>query len=64
MSHHTVPKWALQRVSAVMEARKANDRPDISATEVARHSGMNKRLVRQCLYVLQHQRAARSEPAG
>jgi hypothetical protein len=56
MSRHTVPTWALQRVAAVVNTKSANGRRALGPAEVARRSGLNKRLVRQCLYVLQHPR--------
>jgi hypothetical protein len=56
MTQRTVPVWAIQRVSAAVEAQKK--RPGghhINPTEVARRTGLSKSLTRHCLFLLKRQ---------
>jgi hypothetical protein len=56
MTQRTVPAWAMQRVSAAVEAQKK--RPGhhhINPAEVARRTGLSKSLARHCLYLLRRQ---------
>jgi hypothetical protein len=55
MTQRTVPTWALQRVSTAVSARGDHGPRNINPAEVARRTGLNKSLVRQCLYLLKSQ---------
>lgn len=54
MSHRTVPPWALQRVETALRAGRMRETKNrrSSSIELARRTGLSKRLVRQCLYQL------------
>jgi len=50
MTHPAVPVWAVQRVNAVLARDDISGCPQAGTAELARRTGLSKRLVRRCLF--------------
>ena len=44
-----LPKWALQRVTSVLQTQRDAGAPAMSAADLARRTGLSKSLARRCL---------------
>lgn len=50
MTLPAVPVWAVQRVNAVLSRDDLSGCPQAGMAELARRTGLSKRLVRRCLF--------------
>ena len=50
MTFPAVPVWAVQRVNAVLSRDDLSGCPQAGMAELARRTGLSKRLVRRCLF--------------
>jgi hypothetical protein len=49
MSEQQVPRWALERVTSVIDSERRAGRSATNLASLARLAGVNKNLVRRCL---------------
>lgn len=49
MSQQTLPVWAVQRVTAVLQSERKAGNAMTNPKEVARRTGLSKRLAQQCM---------------
>ena len=50
MTFPAVPVWAVQRVNAVLARDDFSGSAQVGMAELARRTGLSKRLVRRCLF--------------
>ena len=49
MTNPAIPVWALQRINTVIGGEHRSGRSLASAADLARRTGLSKRMVRRCL---------------
>ena len=48
MTQQELPKWAVQRVSSVLQAERGAGRRTMNPADLARRTGLSKSLARRC----------------